>query len=591
MTFPDLLLAIITSVEWFGCDLVNALLSVRKGTKGRRIMFVNKEFIICFHLQAFLGVLAVCFLLLLHGNNPAIQSATITTTTGTTRTTTQPPFHHLTYKTFFYNNTLDHLAPFSPAARQTTFAHRYLVNDTYFGHPTTTTLPRLGNQRCPQGPIFLYTGNEGDITEFWNNNGFMHYLAVKYGGLVVFAEERYYGASVPPHMPLKNTSRHGLLTTQQVLEDYVELLSHVKSEYHAEHCPTIAFGGSYGGTLAAFLRYKYPFAIQGALASSSELGYYDRRAWQARGITEYTFAEIVARQYRNQSKACLELIWDAAELIDAMGNDDDDESSRQQVMQTFHFCNDSALLPHPSSTFIYALEGLPQQNYPYPVGHLPAWPVQVVCSILTNNTTSLLQRAARVTALVLGYELHDGPCLPTLEEGPGNIPGDGPGAGSWGYQSCTETMHQFSSVARNANHLGLRHFNYTEEADDLIRLCRDLYNVVPNTNSLAARYGGFDIAKTMSNTIFSAGALDPWGGAALMARAGGDKAVQRGVYFIWMQNAAHHLDLRGFHQADPPDVVAARLREESIIVGWIKDWFKSFVDDGDDNNDSPVVTQ
>ena len=109
--------------------------------------------------------------------------------------------------------------------------------------------------------------------------------------------------------------------------------------------------------------------------------------------------------------------------------------------------------------------------------------------------------------------------------------------------------------------------------------------MAPNTNILAARYGGFDIAKTTTNTIFSAGALDPWGGAALTAKDGGNTAVHRGVYFIWMPNAAHHLDLRGFHKADPPDVVAARLREENIIVSWIKDWFEFF-------DDSPlVVTQ
>lgn len=41
----------------------------------------------------------------------------------------------------------------------TTFDLRYLVNDQYYD-PS-------------QGPIIMYTGNEGDIWAFYNNSGFM----------------------------------------------------------------------------------------------------------------------------------------------------------------------------------------------------------------------------------------------------------------------------------------------------------------------------------------------------------------------------------------------------------------------------------
>jgi lysosomal Pro-X carboxypeptidase len=39
-----------------------------------------------------------------------------------------------------------------------------------------------------QGPIFFYTGNEGDITEFWNNTGFIFDIAPQFEALVIFAE-------------------------------------------------------------------------------------------------------------------------------------------------------------------------------------------------------------------------------------------------------------------------------------------------------------------------------------------------------------------------------------------------------------------
>ena len=64
-----------------------------------------------------------------------------------------------------------------------TFAQRYVFCGERFGNG---------------GPIFFYTGNEGDILVFANNTGFMFDLTDDFAALVVFAEHRYYGESVLP---------------------------------------------------------------------------------------------------------------------------------------------------------------------------------------------------------------------------------------------------------------------------------------------------------------------------------------------------------------------------------------------------------
>ncbi|KAF4529151.1 hypothetical protein B566_EDAN017157 [Ephemera danica] len=66
---------------------------------------------------------------------------------------------------------------------------RYLINDTYWNKDS--------------GPILFYTGNEGDIKMFAENTGFMcRDIAPEMKAMIIFAEHRFYGES----MPFGNTS-------------------------------------------------------------------------------------------------------------------------------------------------------------------------------------------------------------------------------------------------------------------------------------------------------------------------------------------------------------------------------------------------
>ena len=86
----------------------------------------------------------------------------------------------LPYTTHFFPQELDHFT-FRPKS-YSVFYQKYLINSTYWDQGPTHT-----------APIFVYTGNEGDIDWFAANTGFMMDIAPKFRALLVFIEVHIYG--------------------------------------------------------------------------------------------------------------------------------------------------------------------------------------------------------------------------------------------------------------------------------------------------------------------------------------------------------------------------------------------------------------
>jgi len=121
-----------------------------------------------------------------------------------------PPTGFPSFQEKWFNQTLDHFRFESPPR---TWPHRYLYNDDHWSGKGT--LPN----GC-KGPILFYTGNEGPIEAFWAANGFMsEVLAPKWGALLIFAEERYYGKSLPFGPSSLSPENAVYLSTEQVLAD------------------------------------------------------------------------------------------------------------------------------------------------------------------------------------------------------------------------------------------------------------------------------------------------------------------------------------------------------------------------------------
>ena len=115
----------------------------------------------------------------------------------------------------FFETKIDHYNSSYPD----TFNMRYIYDDTYFNG----------------GPLFFYTGNEGEIWNFYNNTGFLTTtLAQEFGALVVFAEHRYYGESMPFGNSSYQLENLKFLTVQNVFEDYLSLIKELKANYTSD---------------------------------------------------------------------------------------------------------------------------------------------------------------------------------------------------------------------------------------------------------------------------------------------------------------------------------------------------------------------
>ncbi|XP_037070089.1 lysosomal Pro-X carboxypeptidase-like [Pollicipes pollicipes] len=444
------------------------------------------------------------------------------------------------YEEHWFTTQVDHFS----FANNDVFKMRYLVNDSWWDGDG--------------GPIFFYTGNEGDIELFLENTGAMFDIAPEFGALVVFAEHRYYGQSQPyPNVSLSDPARAGFLTSEQALADYADLLTHLRATLPgAQASPVITFGGSYGGMLAAWFRVKYPHVVQGAIASSAPI-------LQFTGITPCeAFGQVVTRTFGKEGDMCPRVIrksWDAIDRLTA------DQEGMDWLSDAWNLCSplNSSQLTDFKQWLNDMYTNFAMIDYPYPASFLsplPGYPVKVACSYLHddhgNDDRALLTNIYDVINLYFNYT-GAADCVDTGSQGTSSLGDDG-----WDFQACTEMVMPmcYDGVADMFAPSPWNLAEYTAA-------CRARHNVQPRPLMAPLLYGGLNITGS-SNIVFANGLLDPWSSGGVL------RSLSDSLVAVIIPNGAHHLDLRGSNPADPPDVIEARRVQREFIGVWIKQYEK-----------------
>ncbi|XP_050442456.1 lysosomal Pro-X carboxypeptidase-like [Adelges cooleyi] len=425
-----------------------------------------------------------------------------------------------------------------------TFNLKYLINDTYWN--------------SKRGPIFFYAGGEDTIEVFCDNTGFVWEIAERFQALVVFAEHRYYGESLPyGHEESFKGDRLGYLNSQQALADFVDLIAHLrgppcpKTGKHSN--PVIAFGGSYGGMLASWFRMKYPTVVEGAIASSAPI-------WQFTGMTPCNaFYNVTSNVYTDTSAECGASIRASWKAIDNVTESDE---GKKWLSDSWKLCQPLQETSDVIKLKLWAWEvyvSLAMVNYPYPadfLAPLPGNPIREVCKSMTDHKQGDRTLLESVFGGLSVYFNHTGAadCLNFSTAYPEEM------MMGWNYQACTEMIMPLCS-----NGVTDIFEAYGWDFEGYADYCQQTYGVMPKTDTVEKEYGG-KYLKAASNIVFSNGLLDPWSSGGVL------HSVSTSVRAIVMPDTAHHLDLRASHHLDPKSVKKAR----NEIQRWINKWIYKY---------------
>ncbi len=418
-----------------------------------------------------------------------------------------------------------------------TLNQRYFVNDRYFN-------------RSSGGPVILYVGAEMGLAQGAVEYGSYVQVAQKLGGIVVAAEHRFYGYSVPNGENPLSLENLRYLSSEQSLNDLADLIKVIQARYslNNQDNPVISFGCSYGANLAAWSRIKYPHLVQAAVSSSGPVEASAKFAAAASMIPKY-FSD---PKYGG-SPECLDGIAKSFKQIIELLDSGDREGELQEA---FSSCN-RITLEEDKRAFIM---NLGSQLIQLMMDHGQLLGIYTMCIPMVNRT-DLLEWKRFAVPFASGQSEH---CidfsysknLESLKVESNTLDIER----QWMYQSCSEFGY-FQDCTDNCI-LPKKYFNSNYSAD----LCSSLFGidyaqVEKNVFQTNEKYGGNHLAG--SRIIFVNGLVDPWSRLSVLSDLSSD------LIAITIANGSHCIDEEGIGPFPYPVANAARKETFEILSRWL----------------------
>ncbi|XP_070538578.1 putative serine protease K12H4.7 [Ptychodera flava] len=418
----------------------------------------------------------------------------------------------------------------------------------------------------PGGPVFLNIGGEGPLNSKWLSDEVMWVrYAAKYGALCFLVEHRYYGKSHPSSDLSTANLQH--LSSEQALADLAYFRNYMAEKMNLTSTKWIAFGGSYSGNLAGWLRLKYPHLIDGAVATSAPV------------LAKLNFSEYleVVQASLATSKAGATCNKNIKTAVTSMEDNLKSKEGQKLLETIFQLCNPIDVSKENDVQNFYAMtagnfEGVVQYNkdnraFEGAVGTNIT--LDTLCDIMTEiSIGDELHRYAQVNTLMMKtygqscLDISYDDMIQEMRETAWNSSA-AEGGRQWVYQTCTEFGYYQTSDSKSqpfGPHFPLR-FS--------IQQCEEIYGkqfnqttITSGIKSTNTNYGGLGIRT--SNVVFPNGSIDPW--HALGIR----KDISETVTAIYINGTAHCANMYPETPEDPPSLKEARQTIETLIGKWIQ---------------------
>jgi len=419
-----------------------------------------------------------------------------------------------------------------------TWKQRYIVNETFWG----------GNG----SPIFVMLGGEGPLSEVELAGHFiLNEKAKQYGALMVSVEHRFYGKSVPGDGTLK-TDNLRLLSADQALADYAVFIDYIKRQYKAADSKVVTFGGSYSGSLSAWMRQKYPNLVDIAYASSAPV------------FAKLDFPEYFQVVVDSVGPTCASRLAEAYKTIESLM-----ESNPTKVLNDFKACKTPVSVLD-KTTFLEALSDSVAGVVQYSgdnngLGRM--WNVTKMCDIIgtTGDAYDSYVNFVNQWLKSQGEDCTDSNYDDQINELKNTDPNAPSASGrSWMYQTCVEYGYYQTVESSDVPFSKLINLEY------FLGMCKDVYGIDKNHPAISvdytnSYYGGRDVRS--NKIVFLNGSVDPWHALGLIS----DTPKPECMPVFYIKGTAHCADLYGSSPNDLDSLTYARTQAWKYVDKWLNE--------------------
>ncbi len=426
-----------------------------------------------------------------------------------------------------FSELVDHFAPPDASPR---FNQRFFVDSTY--------------AKTADAPVFLWICAEGGCSAD-QMRGAVGAPAAKFGGHMVALEHRYYGKSFP--VTDLTTPNMRFLSVEQSLADLTAFIQSMR-EVQGLTGPWVTAGGSYSGSLSAYMRATHPELVSAALASSAPV-----QAKESFDEYDAHIAQILGADCAAKTRVVVAQI-DATMASDAAGFED---------LKTAFGVDPLADPAYFGATLSYLLGGMAQYGNPtkedYCAAVSAADPVKGLASLTkgVGATSSILASGHDVAGLNL--LANDGSNPMNTE-----IPDEATTGGRmWLYQTCTQfgywpVANHDRAVSVYSKYLTLEYYR---------GICNLVFGLTTpaNAQALNDKYYSALINGQATKILFTNGSEDPWSELSMASPA------VKSQEFAYRVEGGHHCDdVLPEDANDSASLKGARAKFQSLLGGWLR---------------------